>query len=98
MMNAFEELLNLPADQKKAKGVEHTPKEIAQQPATWAKAANILRKRRAEISDFLRSSGQATLVLTGAGSSEFVGNAVTPVLRRRLKRTVESIPTTQIVT
>jgi tagatose-6-phosphate ketose/aldose isomerase len=98
MMNAFEELLNLPADQKKTKGVEHTPREIAQQPATWAKAAEILRKRRAEISDFLRADPKATIIMTGAGSSEFVGNAVAPALRRRLKRTVESVPTTHIVT
>src|SRR5476649_428057 len=102
-MNAFEALLNLSADEKKSKGVEHTPAEIAQQPATWAKAAELLKNRRKETAEFLTASGlsgakRAKLILTGAGSSEFVGNSVAPGLRRRLKRTVESISTTHFVT
>lgn len=102
-MNAFEALLNLPDEEKKLRGVEFTPKEIAQQPATWAKAAEIVRKRAGDIKDFMKSAGlvgkkEATLILTGAGSSEFVGNAVENVLRKRLKREVMSIPTTHFVT
>src|SRR5689334_1878266 len=102
-MNAFEALLNLPDAEKKTSGVEHTPREIAQQPATWAKAAGILCKRRGEILEFMRTVGlagerKANLVMTGAGSSEFVGNAVAPGLRVRLKRDVVCIPTTHIVT
>ena len=102
-MNAFESLLNLSAGDKKTKGVEHTPAEIAQQPATWAKAAEILQRRRTDITGFLLEAGltgtrNGELILTGAGSSEFVGNAVAPSLRRRFKRTVESISTTHFVT
>jgi tagatose-6-phosphate ketose/aldose isomerase len=102
-MNAFEALLSLPDAEKKTKGVEHTPREIAQQPATWAKAAGILSKRRGEILEFMRAAGlsgerKANLVMTGAGSSEFVGNAVASGLRVRLKRDVVCIPTTHIVT
>ena len=41
---------------------------------------------------------KASVVLTGAGSSEYVGNAVFPVLRRRLAREVLSYPTTHLVT
>ena len=102
-MNAFEALLNLSSGEKKAKGVEHTPAEIVQQPATWAKAAELLQRRRKETAGFLASAGltgarTGELILTGAGSSEFAGNAVAPGLRRRLKRTVESMSTTNFVT
>lgn len=106
-MNAFEYLLNLSADQKRGLGVEFTPREIAQQPSTWTKAAQIVIARKAEISKFLKSSGvtsggagrkNATLILTGAGSSEFVGNAVFNVMRQRMGANVISVPTTHIVT
>ena len=56
-MNAFETLLNLPAQEKKNLGVEFTPQEIAQQPSTWAKAAQLLIARKAEITQFLRTAG-----------------------------------------
>ena len=102
-MNAFESLLNVSAEEKKARGLEHTPREIAQQPATWAKAAEMLGRRSGEIGAFLEAAGltgskHAELILSGAGSSEFVGNAVAPGLRKRLKRTVTSVSTTNIVT
>ncbi len=102
-MNAFEALLSLPDAEKKTRGVEHTPREIAQQPSTWAKAAELLQSRKRELGEFLASSGltgskKAELILTGAGSSEFVGNAVAPGLRKRLKRSVVSVSTTNFVT
>lgn len=102
-MNAFERLLSLPDTEKAAKGVEHTPREIAQQPQTWARAVDVLRARRSDIAHFmadagLSEGGDATLMLTGAGTSEFVGNAIVHVLRSRLKREIQSIPTTHFVT
>src|SRR5690606_23042802 len=43
-------------------------------------------------------SDTGELILTGAGSSEFVGNGIAPALQRRLKRAVRSISTTSFVT
>jgi len=102
-MNAFEALLNLSDAEKAAKGVEYTPAEIAQQPQTWARAVDVLRARRSDIAQFmadagLSGNGDTTLMLTGAGTSEFVGNAIVHALRSRLKREVQSIPTTHLVT
>ena len=102
-MNAFEKLLALPSEQKKAQGVEYTPTEIAQQPATWAKAAQLLQRQAPRLGAFLASAGltgskRAELIVTGAGSSEFAGSAVTPGLRKRLQRSVFSVPTTSLVT
>ncbi|MBN1676536.1 MAG: SIS domain-containing protein [Kiritimatiellae bacterium] len=102
-MNAFERLLSLPEAEKEQMGVAFTPAEIAQQPAMWRKTVDILRERRAEIAAFMRATGltgarEATVLLTGAGTSEFVGNAICPALRSGLKREVISVPTTHFVT
>lgn len=102
-MNAFEKLLTLSVSEKEKKGVVYTPAEIAQQPAVWAKTADRLGARRREIRAFLTRTGlqgrrRAILILTGAGSSEFIGNAVLPVLRTGLRREVLSLPTTHLVT
>ncbi|MCL2647650.1 MAG: SIS domain-containing protein [Phycisphaerales bacterium] len=106
-MNAFQSLLNATPEEKKSRGLEYTPREIAQQPAMWTKMADILTQRESEIATFLRDAGltyyggerdDAELILTGAGSSEFVGNAVAPALRQRLQRTVTPVSTTNFVT
>jgi tagatose-6-phosphate ketose/aldose isomerase len=102
-VNAFEKLLALAPEEKQAKGVECIPAEIAQQPGTWAKAVDILRADREGIKDFMTRSGltgevESTLILTGAGTSEFVGNSIVNVLRKRLRREVISVPTTHLVT
>jgi tagatose-6-phosphate ketose/aldose isomerase len=102
-MNAFEQLLKLPAAGKKKQGLEFTPPEIAQQPAVWRKAVKILKDQQQAIASFMTSSGlrgkeKATLVLSGAGTSEFVGNAVSYGLRQLLAREILSIPTTHFVT
>ena len=88
-MNLFQSLLNLPESQKRARGLLYTPAEIAQQPHTWRSAAAMLLQRRSEIADYLRDAGlmgpkRAILILTGAGSSEFVGNAAAPALSHQL--------------
>ncbi len=102
-MNEFEKLLSLPQIEQKEKGLLYTPKEIAQQPEIWPKALEILKNRREEIIQFLADNGiygkkESVLVLTGAGSSEFVGAAVCNLLRKKLQREVVSIPTTHLVT
>ncbi|MCX7015207.1 MAG: SIS domain-containing protein [Candidatus Sumerlaeota bacterium] len=102
-MNALDELLSLPAAEKKRLGVEYTPPEIAQQPAVWVKAADKIVRNRQRIHDFLVSAGalgdrEAVVILTGAGTSEFIGNSIAYALRRGLRREVISVPTTHLVT
>ena len=102
-MSEFESLLGLSAEQKQERGLEFTPAEIAQQPAIWVKIVDLLLERKQEIRAFLDAAGivgntKADLILAGAGSSEFIGNAVAPALRRRLRRTVTSMATTHLVT
>ncbi len=102
-MNPLEHLLQLPADEKARLGILHTPAEIRQQPSSWRRAVRLLREQRGEAASFLERHGLAhrrpnILLLAGAGSSEFVGISVAPLLRRRLGRQVLPVATTQLVT
>jgi tagatose-6-phosphate ketose/aldose isomerase len=102
-MNAFRKLLELPAAEKECLGVVYTPPEIAQQPAVWEKTVALLKSRRAELLAFLESAGMAgsrksTVILTGAGTSEFIGSAVAGPMKELLGREVVSVPTTHLVT
>jgi tagatose-6-phosphate ketose/aldose isomerase len=105
-MNAFAKLLNASPAEKQSRGLEHTPREINQQPNTWRQAAEMLLAKKIQVADFLAAAGlmggvgnnHAELILTGAGSSEFVGNATAPALQKALHRKVTSIPTTHLVT
>jgi len=57
----------------------HTAYEIAHQPVMWRKLAEILRTQSGEIKAFMDKIGDlrdVRIVLTGAGSSGFVGRAV----------------------
>lgn len=102
-MNAFEKIINLSQNEKEEKGLVHTPREIFQQPEIWKKVAGLLKNNRNEIKDFMEHAGlygknESTVILTGAGSSEYIGNSICNHLRKMLKREVISIPTTHFVT
>jgi tagatose-6-phosphate ketose/aldose isomerase len=76
--------------------------EIAQQPEVWRKTAKAVSARAAEIQGFLSApgapSGPAAIILTGAGSSEFVGRSIEGALRAALGREARTVPTTHLVT
>ncbi len=77
-----------------------TAREIAQQPAIWAQALATIDSDRAAIDAWLQpllARPDMRIVLTGAGSSAYIGEALAPVLTRALGRHVEAISTTSIV-
>jgi tagatose-6-phosphate ketose/aldose isomerase len=101
-MNAFEQLLSVPDSEKQAKGIQYTPGEIAQQPEMWLKTCDILVEQQESINAFLQEAGlkgekKVTTFLSGAGSSEYIGNAASYGLRRGLKRQVFSVSTTDFI-
>jgi tagatose-6-phosphate ketose/aldose isomerase len=73
--------------------------EIHQQPAMWRKEHEALLKAKAEISAFMHKylTPDTDIVLTGAGTSAFIGDALCPVMRG-MWRNVRSVPTTDIIT
>lgn len=76
-----------------------TAREIAQQPQMLRETQALLMARRAEIEAFLApllAQPNLRVILTGAGTSAFIGECLAPVLSTRLGRRVEAIPTTDL--
>lgn len=83
-------------------GIVHTPREIIQQPFLWRATARMMCDRVDELRSFLARTGlfnerdRPTIVLTGAGTSDYIGQSVSDLLRERFSTPVISWPTTRI--
>ena len=77
----------------------YTFDEIHQQPAMWRKELQALLKNKAEVSAFMHKylTPDTDVVLTGAGTSAFIGDSLCPIMRG-MWRNVRSVPTTDLVT
>ena len=76
-----------------------TATEIHQQPSTWEKTIEQVRSRAEEIQSFVNKvihQEDYDVILTGAGTSEFVGNALYSYLNRKLNYKVKSYATTDL--
>lgn len=94
------EYLDLSDDILEQRGAIHTAREIAGQPVLWRSIARTILdddQWKSFLSPLLNRP-DLSIVLTGAGSSDFVGKSAEPVLRRHLKQPVRSISTTTLVT
>ncbi|WP_034160784.1 SIS domain-containing protein [Sphingomonas sp. ERG5] len=77
-----------------------TRREIHQQPETLRATQALLRDRQAEIEAFIApliARPELRIILTGAGTSAFIGECLAPWLSGMLGRPVEAIATTDIV-
>lgn len=77
-----------------------TAREIVQQPQTLRETQHILMTHRGTIEAFLQpllARSDLRVILTGAGTSAFIGESLAPWLANKLKRRVEAIPTTDLV-
>jgi tagatose-6-phosphate ketose/aldose isomerase len=102
MADALKNLLELPAAEKKRLGADSTPREIAQQPFIWRDTVERFAGKREEILAYLKASKCLTangrIVMTGAGTSDYVGKCVEPALREVLRADARAVPSTDIVT
>lgn len=81
--------------------VTYTETEIFQQPKVWLKVFELVKSKSDELSQFLlpiRQNKEASIVLTGAGSSAFIGEALHLPISKATGRSVKAIPTTDLVT
>ena len=78
----------------------NTYKEILQQPKVWLKTLDSIRAHKQEIKDFkdkyLNDGYQ--VVLTGAGTSAYIGDALEPALYTTSFKGARAIATTDIIT
>lgn len=87
------------ADLEKS-GAYWTAREISQQPAVWTQLNTVLAQESVAVHRFLApllSRTQLRVVLTGAGTSAFVGECLAPALLRKLGRPVAAVASTDLV-
>ncbi|HDL6905060.1 TPA: SIS domain-containing protein [Yersinia enterocolitica] len=78
-----------------------TEEEIRQQPDSWIRALKNLANQRDAIDAFLAPLLQQSdlqIVLTGAGTSAFIGDIIAPWLSHHTGGNFVSVPTTDLVT
>ena len=96
----MKKIINHSETELKNKSGYWTAKEIEQQPVVWQKVANDIIKNHGELSGWLEdalSKPLGRIILTGAGTSAYVGETLAPFLSKKLSRPVEAISTTDIV-
>lgn len=78
----------------------HTYREIKQQPRVWKAAYEMVLARKQEISAFLHKhlNEGYSVILTGAGTSAYIGDALECALRDTLLKGASSIATTDLIT
>jgi tagatose-6-phosphate ketose/aldose isomerase len=98
-------LLDLSEQEKAERGLEHTPREIWQQPDTWGTTYKLCSDRQSALQDVLRRGGigrgstsSSTVYLVGAGTSDYTGRALASLLRSRWGCDVWSLPSTTLLT
>ena len=78
-----------------------TFKEIKQQSNMWQQTVEYFEKNKDEFEKFVsRNMGKKDIqvIITGAGSSAFVGNSVAEFLNSQQEALIQSVPTTDLVT
>lgn len=76
-----------------------TAREIAGQPKLWSAVNSKIMSERLEISFFLDkiSADIKKIILTGAGTSAYIGHSLEGIMQRKKSVTTISIPTTHLV-
>lgn len=101
-MNYLHRLSSLPGEERVEKGIEYTPLEIESQPQLWMRNFEILRKREEEIRSFIEGriflKESPRVILSGAGSSAYIGLASQNLLRYKWQLDVDARASTDIVT
>lgn len=93
-------IFGITEDKMKETSATFTLSEIYQQPATWEKTCRQIREHKDELQKFIDQVIKCEdfdVILTGAGTSEFVGNALFAHLAGLLDHKVKSYGTTDIV-
>lgn len=78
----------------------HTKNEIGHQPEVWLKTYNMVNEKRQDVVAFLDNvfDKDTDVILTGAGSSAFIGEITRGVLLNRRDVIARAVSTTDLVT
>jgi tagatose-6-phosphate ketose/aldose isomerase len=94
----------LPEEEQKARGLVFTPREIAQQPATWKTTLAIFKQHQERICAFLDAVGvreelveRPVVMLIGAGTSDYIGQALELLIRQKWGCEVATVASTDLL-
>ncbi|MGG7059264.1 SIS domain-containing protein [Clostridium nigeriense] len=92
-------IFGMEMDKINALGATYTATEIKQQPKLWLETYNIVKENEETIKDFFkrRLKSNTRIILTGAGTSDYVGDTAYLHLAKTLNLRVEAIATTDLV-
>jgi tagatose-6-phosphate ketose/aldose isomerase len=96
MMNYF----GLTPEEIETRGGQWTAREIVQQPEIWQEVEQLIRSDTGGVAAFLAPLLQRPdlrIVLTGAGTSSFIGECLAPALLKQYGRWVGAVATTDLV-
>lgn len=98
-------MFELTPEELKNLGAEVTTREIKQQPELWKESFRNYKSNRNDIEDFLdkivEKHSKVRVILTGAGSSAYVGESLLPFLKENgdeKKYNFQAVATTDLVT
>lgn len=96
----MKKIFNRDMEEIKDRGALNTATEIYNQPKLWKEVLNILTESKDKIASFMEGAINKEglrIILTGAGTSAYVGEIAAPYLSKLLGIKVEAIATTDIV-
>lgn len=103
-MKGWEKMFQFSTEELEQLGAEITTREIKQQPDLWKEALALYKDKQAQIDDFIgqifNRHEQVKIILTGAGTSAYVGDTLLPFLKQvtdARTHLFESVPTTDLV-
>jgi tagatose-6-phosphate ketose/aldose isomerase len=88
-------------EQSLIKGGVYTEREIWGQPDLWQKVYDLVQQEKNSLISFLQdvvSNKDLNIILTGAGSSAFIGLSLIGTYKRNLQKQTTAIATTDLVT
>jgi tagatose-6-phosphate ketose/aldose isomerase len=103
---SLRELIHLDDVEKRRRGIEFTPREIAQQPVTWRDTFRVCTRMHGALDDLLSSAGihrrrgdgdSPCVVLSGAGTSAYAGACVESLFRKNWECETRVLPSTDLV-
>ena len=96
----MKKIFNICLDDLKKLGGYNTAEEIHHQPMLWKETLKIINSNKEKISNYINDKlgeKKVRIILTGAGTSAYVGDTAAPYLSRLLGVKVDSVATTDIV-
>lgn len=95
------EFLGYEVAELEKQGAIHTAREIASQPELWEAVFRLVEKQKSGLDEFLSrflDLPASRVILTGAGSSAFIGDSIQGIVQLGTRRLTQAIATTDLVT